>query len=456
MFDGLENRISAIVAVGVLIVGGVFCPATAVVGSDECEVCVVGAGPAGIGAALSSAEVGAQIVLLERNDFVGGTTVAAEVRNIGLFHAWKRQIIDGPAFRLVTNAMVKAGRPFPDISRQDGDRNWQIGCFSVDPQVYAQTAQTMLGEAGVVVRLQSEVVGALADKNGWRIRYRRNGKIQELFARCVVDATGNATVAALAGAERVRSKDEDRQPGSYFFWIDTRNRRFDAVTLDRAQVEAVRCGDLLPTDLTIPASQYARNGGGWGVYIPLADDSTPAARDATRRRGEAAKARILAFLRRQPGLERTSVVRSAREVGVRETYRVVGEATVTQEDYLSGRLYPDSLVYSFWMIDRHDAGKGKADLVFHENGAVGAIQLGAMIPKGVSRMLVAGRAVSSDHGANSALRVQASCMGMGQVAGVAAALSAKKDVDVRSLELPALREALRSIGAIVPTPSPSR
>ena len=219
MFDGLENRISAIVAIGVLIVGGVFCPATAVFGSDECEVCVVGAGPAGIGAALSSAEVGAQIVLLERNDFVGGTTVAAEVRDIGLFHAWKRQIIDGPAFRLVTNAMVKAGRPFPDISRQDGDRNWQVGCFSVDPQVYAQTAQTTLGEAGVVVRLQSEVVGALADENGWRIRYRRNGKIQELFARCVVDATGNATVAALAGAERVRSKDEDRQPGSYFFWI---------------------------------------------------------------------------------------------------------------------------------------------------------------------------------------------------------------------------------------------
>ncbi len=73
-----------------------------------------------------------------------------------------------------------------------------------------------------------------------------------------------------------------------------------------------------------------------------------------------------------------------------------------------------------------------------------------MLPKGVRHMLVAGRAVSSDHGANSALRVQASCMGMGQAAGVVAALAAFNGTDPREVSLDSVRQRLTSIGHIVP------
>ena len=76
--------------------------------------------------------------------------------------------------------------------------------------------------------------------------------------------------------------------------------------------------------------------------------------------------------------------------------------------------------------------------------------LGAMLPKGVPDMLVAGRAVSSDHGANSALRVQASCMAMGQAAGVVAALAAASHVDPRGVPLDLVRQRLADIGHIVP------
>ena len=66
-------------------------------------------------------------------------------------------------------------------------------------------------------------------------------------------------------------------------------------------------------------------------------------------------------------------------------------------------------------------------------------------------MLVAGRAISSDHGANSALRVQASCMAMGQAAGVVAALSAARQCDPRNVPLDLVRKKLTEIGHIVPT-----
>lgn len=416
----------------------------------DCDVCVVGAGPAGIGAALASAAAGARTVVLERNGFVGGTTVSAEVTDIGLFHAWRKQVIDGPCYRLVTNAMARGNCRLPDVSLQDGDRNWTVGCHKVKPRVYEQAAREALLGAGIDLRLGATAVGAEEAPGGWRLAYRRGVELRALVARCVVDASGNAAVAAMAGAGRVKSDDATRQPGSYFFWLNTSGMSFDAAALNRAQEEAVRKGELLPTDLYVAASQFVRAGGGWGVYVPLADDSTEELRAETNRRGEEAKARIVGFLRRQPGLADAAVVRSARDVGVRETYRVVGEETITQADYLSGKLYPDSLCWSFWMIDPHDARAKAAKLIFHENGAVGAVRLGAMVPKGVRGMLVAGRAVSSDHGANSALRVQASCMGMGQVAGVAAALAARQGRDVRRLDLSEVRAALRAMGAIVP------
>ena len=441
----MKARLLAVVAV--CLVGA--SPAAVEVPAD-CDVCVVGAGPAGIGAALASAAAGARTVVLERNGFVGGTTVSAEVTDIGLFHAWRKQVIDGPCYRLVTNAMARGNCRLPDVSLQNGDRNWMVGCHKVKPRVYEQAAREALLGAGIDLRLDATVVGAEEAPGGWRLAYRRGGELRALVARCVVDATGNASVAALAGAGRVKSDDATRQPGSYFFWLNTSGMSFDAAALNRAQEEAVRKGELLPTDLYVAASQFVRAGGGWGVYVPLADDSTEELRAETNRRGEEAKARIVGFLRRQPGLADAAVVRSARDVGVRETYRAVGEETITQKDYLSGKLYPDSLCWSFWMIDPHDARAKAAKLIFHENGAVGAVRLGAMIPKGVRGMLVAGRAVSSDHGANSALRVQASCMGMGQVAGVAAALAARQGRDVRRLDLSEVRAALRAMGAIVP------
>jgi hypothetical protein len=82
-----------------------------------------------------------------------------------------------------------------------------------------------------------------------------------------------------------------------------------------------------------------------------------------------------------------------------------------------GRLYEDSLSYSFYPIDLHRDGKSIYQEFLKPN-TVAAIPMRALIPKNSENFLVAGRCLSSDRLANSALRVQASCMGMGQAAAV--------------------------------------
>lgn len=409
--------------------------------SSTYDVVVVGGGPAGIGAALSAARLGAHTALLERDSRIGGTTVQAQVTQMGLFYAWRRQIIAGPGWEMVVRAVKEAHDTLPDFSRQEPDK-WMESCVNVDPVVYSRVAQETLREAGVDLFLNTEVTAVEQTTEGWKV-----GPVE---GRQLVDATGNATVAALAGAECIQSPEDIRQPGSFFFWLNTQGMEFDTNAVIQAHQKAIAEGELLPTDVYVGMPFFIRKGGGSGCYVPMADNSTAEARAETNRRGVEARNRVLAFIRRQKGLENAEVVSSATDVGVRETYRVVGEKTITEEEYLSGTVADDALSWSYWMVDEHKAGTSGARLVFHEKDRVGSVPLGAMLPKGVRHMLVAGRAVSSDHGANSALRVQASCMGMGQAAGVVAALAAFNGTDPREVSLDSVRQRLTSIGHIVP------
>ena len=418
----------------------VACHQKQVANDSDYDVIVVGGGPAGIGAALAAAKTGARTVLIERDSIIGGTTVQAEVCDIGLFYAWKRQIIAGPAWDLVVKVVEEAHGELPDFSLQEPDK-WMESCVHVDPEVYSCVAEETLREAGVVLIMNNEVTSVERTADGW--------KIDSITGRQIIDASGNATVAALAGAERVKSPDSIRQPGSFFFWISSKGLDFDWEAVNRAQKEAIEDGELLPTDMPVGMSFFISKGGGSGCYIPLADNSTPEARVETNQRGIEARDRVLAFIRNQKGLENIELVSSAREVGVRETYRVVGEKTITEQDYLQGIVPDDALAWSYWMVDQHNAGKS-ARLVFLEEDKVGTTPLGAMLPKGVSNMLVAGRAISSDQGANSALRVQASCMAMGQATGVVAALAASQHCDPRDVPLDLIRKCLTDIGHIVP------
>ena len=406
------------------------------------DVVVVGGGPAGIGAALAAVKSGARTALIERDGRIGGTTVQAEVCDIGLFYAWQRQIIAGPCWDLVKKAVAEAHGSLPDFSKQEPDQ-WMKSCVHVDPQVYSRVAEETLRNAGVDLVMNTEVTSVERNDTGWIVG--------TIAGRQIVDATGNATVAALAGAERVKAPDDIRQPGSYFFWISSEGIEFDADEVNRAFKEAVANGELLPTDVHVGMSWFIRKGGGSGCYVPLADNSTPEARAETNKRGKEARDRVLAFIRRQKGLENVELLSCASEVGVRETYRVVGEKTITEREYLDGYIPDDALAWSYWMVDEHKAGASGARLVFHEYDKVGTVSLGSMLPKGVGNMLVAGRAVSSDHGANSALRVQASCMAMGQAAGVVAALAAQSCCDPREVSLALVRRQLTEIGHIVPT-----
>ena len=137
------------------------------------------------------------------------------------------------------------------------------------------------------------------------------------------------------------------------------------------------------------------------------------------------------------------------ETAVRETYRVAGEYVISRSDYTSGKLFDDAVCYAFYPIDVHDEHGVKPEHL--PQGVFPTVPLRALVPKNSKNLLVAGRCVSSDREANSALRVQASCMAMGQAAGAAAVLAVLRNTTPLNVPLNDIRALLAKHDAILPS-----
>ena len=136
------------------------------------------------------------------------------------------------------------------------------------------------------------------------------------------------------------------------------------------------------------------------------------------------------------------------ETGFRESYRIQGETLITVNDYTSGRVFDDAISNAFYPVDLHTKTGVRPKPL--KPGKVPTIPLRALIPKDSRNIIVAGRCVSSDRLANSGLRVQASCMGMGQAAGVAAALAAARGSTPLEIPLADIHGVLKEHGQIIP------
>lgn len=412
--------------------------------AEDFDVAVIGAGTAGIPAALAAARCGARTVLIERSDSIGGTMTRASVEEPGYFQAWGRQVIDGPAWELVSNACVKSGFRLPKVGVKEGKKRRPDRPIRVKGRVYASLAQIALNRAGVEVRTNCTVVGVFRSEYGWRLACA--GRTIEVHQ--IVDCTGNASVAAFCGAMREREAESCR-PGSYCYVIDPGCdlAAIDAEKLSAALDKAVEEGAVLPTDC-IGRPPHLYLGKKMVNEIPGADNTTVPLAEKANRLGQESMNRMLAFFKAQPGLEKAKVIWRAKETGVRETYRIVGDVKVTALNYLAGRYFDDAVSYSFY--------PGKLDIGdtivsdFLLTDVLPTVPFGCLVPAGTENVLVAGRAASCDRAVHPALCMQATCMSEGQVAGAAAALAARRGVTPRELPLDDLRELLSKLGSIVP------
>lgn len=383
--------------------------------TSETDVLVVGGGAAGTIAAIQAGRVGAKTLLVERGSQLGGTTTTGGVAFPGLFHAWGKQIISGIGWEMVRDTVLLDGGTLPDFSMEINNttvRHWRHQVH-VNQFIYALLAEEKCEEAGVEIAYYEFPESITKTSEGWQVDCLGFGTKRSVLCKQIIDCTGGAEVTGMLNLPRLR--EEETQPGSILFKLDNANNPGRA------------------------------NGSGPGlldaIYVHGANSSNSRTVTAANLTGRKA---ILEKVRK----EKKRLMHMQPETAFRESYRIEGETIITVEDYTSGRIFDDAICYAFYPVDLHTKEGVKPEPL--KKGKVPTIPLSALVPKGSSNILVAGRCVSSDRLANSGLRVQAPCMAMGQAAGAAAALAVCKKITPLKVPLNDVKKMLVQNGAIVP------
>ncbi|MDE2831864.1 MAG: FAD-dependent oxidoreductase [Gemmatimonadota bacterium] len=415
---------------------------------DDVDVLVIGGGTAGTIAAIQAGRAGLRTALVESGSQLGGVTTTGGVSFPGLFHAWGKQIVAGIGWELVIKAVALDSGQLPDFSVSP-ERHW-MHQIRINGPVYAALAEEACTQAGVQLHFYEIPTQVVETDRGWKIETVGKNLRRTILTKQLIDCTGGANIVGQIGFPRLR--EEETQPGTLIFKLGG----YDVDTLDedviqRQFIAAVKDGQLKHGDVSNPRARfigYLGKGGENAQHVFGADASTSDRHTKTNIAGRQSLLRILRFVRSLPGCENARVLKAQAETAVRETYRIVGEVQITHDDYTSGRHFEDAVSYSFYPIDLHDKDGVKPQPL--SEGTVATVPLRALIPKNSHNLLVAGRSVSSDRLANSALRVQASSMAMGQAAGAAAAVSVRLETTPGDIPLSDLHDLLALHGAVVP------
>jgi len=415
--------------------------------TKEADVLVVGGGTAGVIATLQAARAGCSTILVENGSMLGGTMTVGGVAFPGLFHAWGRQIIAGIGWELVTETVKLDDGRLPDFSIPTG-RSHPRHQVRINPNIYALLAEEECLKAGVELRYYETPVKAEHTGGRWSVEVVGKGTRITIRCKQLIDCTGNGYMTALAGYPVLR--EDVIQPGSLMFKIGGYDyRKVDRKQLKAKYEAAIKDGRLVRKEFRNRIDGLLRSAGNNIHHISDADSTTSETHTATNIESRTTLLETLRFLREEiPGCEKTKVLSMQPETAVRETYRVVGEYEITKSDYTNGKLFDDAVCYAFYPIDVHDEHGVKPEHL--PEGTFPTVPLRALVPRNSRNLIVAGRCVSSDREANSALRVQASCMAMGQAAGAAAALAVERNTTPLSVPLKDIRALLAKHDAVLP------
>ena len=433
-------------------------PARTVPVFRDCDVLVVGGGPSGTAAAIAAARTGAEVVLLERANHLGGLSTGGLVIWIDRMTDWSgQQIIRGMASDLLDRLPkgAVAGPPRGLWGRADdvtaaywrertaafhGIVTWSP---TIDPEHLKLASQEMVLESNVHLVLHAwgsvplmdgnRVTGAIFESKEGRMAIR---------AAVTIDGTGDGDIFHRAGAANETDVDERDIHScintAWTFggvdmprWIAFKTGQKDefAAFMERGRGF---CDGLFERPFVSWRDDVALFMG-----PRLAGYSAVNVEDQTEVeiRSHRLMARHLDVYRAHaPGFENAFLMLSAPQLGVRHARRLVGVDKVTRDDWPTGAVRPDEIGVSPSLSPKFPNI---------------SVPYGCLVPATTDGLLVTGRAISCDATSHSFLREVPQCWLTGQAAGVAAAIAVGQGVAPRHVAIGRVQNELRRQGVFV-------
>jgi hypothetical protein len=422
-------------------------------GYKEWDVIVVGGGTAGVAAAISAARAGADTLLVERSDILGGNATQAFVHTFcGLFlppaHGEYSYANPGFTERLAKWLMGRGGAFPPEV-------HGKVAVLPTCPEKMADLLQEACAAVSGLEIAYSTRLQELRplEEGGFSCTLASAPAEAGCRARFMIDTSGDAYAAEMIGVPTEISLPGELQHATFIFRVSGANpgdlEGYQRLKLTATFTRGARSGLLPPECDSVLVRPTGTPGEAFvslnmpkpaqEIYNPL-DEGCLRNMEAMAR-GRAAA--LIQFLRQEmPGWQACDVLEWPRRLGVRETRRIRGRYTMTAEDILEGHQFENQVAFSTWPIElwsRHTGAEFR-----YPTGPCG-IPLDALISAGHSRLGMAGRCMSATHEALGALRVMGTAMATGEAIGLATALAAARNSALDSISSQEIRDVRQSI-----------
>ena len=444
----------------------------------ECDVLVVGGGPAGVTAAIAAAREGADVLLVEQGGFCGGMATRGLVGPfMTCYDAEGKEMIIRGLFEEIVNRLVERGFAIHPSEVMGGTAytSWiKIGHDHVTPfeaEGLKLILDEMLTETGVRVLYHTDFLVPIVE-NGCitgGIFHSKSG-VGAASAKVVIDATGDGDVAYRAGASYEMGNEELglMQPATMFFRIsgvdsaateaDIQANLHNFYRKDGVNYrsfhwrvsEAKKNGDWSLKRVSIGLFKMPKDDE-WCVNtsrIMGVDSTDSESMSAAEIEGRRQADEIFRFLKKYvPGCENATIKSTASHLGIRESRHILGEYRLLADDLLSAKVPEDRILVAANSVDVHGRFGPTSNEYVPIEGKYYGVPYRSLLPKEIDGLLLAGRCVSADSTAAGAIRVMPPCMAMGQAAGIAAAMAAEQAKSVKRIDVCELQRRLTANGA---------
>ena len=440
----------------------------------EADVIVAGGGPGGLSAALAAAREGARVVLIERYGHLGGMATGGLVNIIPhLTTIDGKQWIGGICHELIQRMKAQDaafapdeaewGSTEPEVLKYYKDSNFfhffirktaagedaLVYTGILDPELAKNEINRMMAEAGVKLLLDSWVTDVVMDgESVCGVIFESKSGRRAVLGKAVIDGTGDGDLMPFSGAESEDAIDPGLRIanlcfGYYIGGVDFRSwdRFVSARPSDYARLMQRLSDEGLYRSFFRGMVKNQQNVAWLHPHFKAACQTDVEEITRMEVAGREKAVRTWEILRdNAPGFETSFIQLTCPQLGTTGGRRLIGTASLRRDDLKRSEPWPDTIA----VFPNNDRG---ADCYAYP---VVYVPYGALVPKRVDGLLVACRAFSSDDDANSCFNLVPHCMCLGQAAGVAAAIAVEKDIALRSVPYPALRERLIRQGVLLP------
>ncbi|MEN6313748.1 MAG: FAD-dependent oxidoreductase [Clostridiaceae bacterium] len=417
------------------------------------DIIVAGGGLSGVAAAAAAAREGCRVLIAERYGFLGGMATA------GLVNPFMPYTVRKAKHEFTRQDEVNRGifrEMLENLAELDGlHPNRQ----TFNEEILKLVLDRMMKKYNVKVMFHSFLTGAKRIGNKIEtIAVTNKSGVTEFSAKYFIDATGDADLSMLAGCEFKIGRDADHlcQPMTLCFRLANvdrikYNKEADRTAINEKYKEFKRKGiisnpreNVLVFDHMVDDVLHFNS---TRIIKKCAVDAVDLSEAEIQAREQVYE--LFRFMKENiPGFENAQILMSAAQIGVRESRRIVGEYTITQDDLLKTIKFEDSIARGTYPVDIHNPDGSGTIIKEIPYEDYYTIPYRALIPKGIDNLIAAGRPISSTHEAHSAYRVMPICACIGEGAGAAAAIAVKDGGAFRDVDVKKLHEILDRNGAL--------